>query len=141
MLDFFECMRKIQSYIMKTIGPMMREAGFTKTEMFLLMHVHSKKYSRTTDLAKFVDVPASTFTGMVDRLVEKGYLKRVNDLEDRRSVLLYATPHLNETVECLMGAFNKKLEEILEPVPKELIDRAAQDLSEIYALLRKENAS
>jgi len=140
MLDFFECMRKIQSLIMKTIGPKLRDAGFSKTEIFILMHVHHKKTNRTTDLAKMADVPASTFTGMVDRLVEKGLLIRVNDLADRRSVLLLATPLLHETMEHLMKSLNAELEKLLEPVPKEILDRVVLDLNEIYGILKKEDA-
>lgn len=40
------------------------------------------------DIAEFLNIPFSTATGIVDKLVSKAYLKRVHSETDRRTVLV-----------------------------------------------------
>ena len=40
------------------------------------------------DIANYMDVPFSTATGIVEKLVQKGYLKRYHSEDDRRIVLV-----------------------------------------------------
>ena len=43
------------------------------------------------DIVNFLDVPYSTATGIVDKLVQNKYLKRFNSEKDRRTVLVGLT--------------------------------------------------
>lgn len=38
------------------------------------------------DIAGYLGIPVSTTTGVIDKLVEKGYLKRYHSKEDRRTI-------------------------------------------------------
>ncbi|HEY8293171.1 MAG TPA: MarR family transcriptional regulator [Thermomicrobiales bacterium] len=42
--------------------------------------------------AEAVDIPRSTATGVVDRLVERGVIERVSDAADRRMINIRVTP-------------------------------------------------
>lgn len=140
MLDFFDCIRKIQSIVMKSVAPALRAKGFFKTDVFILMSVYHKKSVRMTDLSRMTDVPASTLTGNVDRLVERGLIIRENDPGDRRSVLLKGTEELNTTVSGMMRAFNRILSDLLKDVPKEILDQTVANLNRIYELIDKKDA-
>lgn len=137
MLEIFDAMRQVQSVFMHAIRPIIQEEGLSKTEMMILMAVYYKKAFRMSSLAKIADVPASTFTGIIDRLVSKNFLIRENDPDDRRSVLLQGTPELQERMGYLHGLFDKELEKIFKPVPPELVQQTIQNLNTIYEYIRQ----
>ena len=47
---------------------------------------------RMKDIVSTFSLPGSTATGIVDRLVERGYVKRGQSKKDRRMILLEITP-------------------------------------------------
>lgn len=136
MIELFEALRKLQFMLMHAVYPILQELGLNKTEVFVLMSVYHKRAARMTDFAKFLDVPASTFTGIIDRLVQKEYLERKSDPEDRRSVLLTGTPLLQEIVGNIMQQFEEKMKVILAPVPPDLVKDAIGNLNNIYDIIK-----
>ena len=68
------------------------------------------------DIAEFLDVPFSTATGIVDKLVDLKYLTRFNSSEDRRTVLVRLDKKGNE----LCRIFNCKKFELGERVLSQL---------------------
>ena len=56
-------------------------------ELFIIQTLGMKNDSATmSELASIFSIPATTMTSMIDRLVEKKYLKRFRSKEDRRLV-------------------------------------------------------
>jgi DNA-binding MarR family transcriptional regulator len=55
----------------------------------LLYHVHRDPGSRQADLAARLEITPVTLSRMVDRLVERGYVRRMADAADRRAFRLY----------------------------------------------------
>jgi DNA-binding MarR family transcriptional regulator len=139
MIEFFECLKKIEMTMMKAFGPRLRELGFSRTEMFILAQMHFKKSARMTELAKLADIPASSFTSIIDRLEKRGIVVREKDLSDRRSVIVRGTPELNKTMEHIFSIGNDVFSEVLKPVPESLVERVADDLEELYSYIEKEN--
>ena len=135
MLEFFDAMRKMQMLMMHTIKPYIMEYGLSKTEIIVLMSVYHRGSRRISELAKLADVPASTFTGVIDRLVQKKYLVRVNDPEDRRSVLVQGTQELQDTISMLMEKFNVIMDELLKPVPLGLVQDTTENLNRIHEIV------
>jgi len=60
------------------------------------------------DIATYFDIPFSTATGIIDRMVELDYLIRFNSSEDRRIVLL----ELTKKGKCLYELFETKKKEL-----------------------------
>jgi len=60
----------------------------TKQELALIGFIGHHVNVIMRDVAEFLDVPFSTATGIVDKLVTKGYLKRFNSEDDRRVVMV-----------------------------------------------------
>ena len=57
-----------------------------KREMILIAFVGDNDGVIMKDIADFMDIPVSTTTGIVDKLVQRDYLQRVFLPEDRRSI-------------------------------------------------------
>jgi DNA-binding MarR family transcriptional regulator len=51
-----------------------------------------------SDLAHYMNVTTAAMTGMIDRLVRDGYLKRHDDPSDRRIIRVYLTKKGKNTV-------------------------------------------
>jgi len=138
-LELFDAMRKLQMLLMHSVRPIIMEYGLNKTEIFVLMSVYHHKSFRVTDLAKMADVPPSTFTGIIDRLVARKYLVRVSDPEDRRSVLVQGTKELQDAVSELMKKFNEKFCELLKPVPEDLVQNTMENVNRINEIVTSNN--
>lgn len=59
-----------------------------KQDLHLIGFIGEQNSVIMRDIAEFLDIPFSTATGIVDKLVTKGYLLRVHSKEDRRTVLV-----------------------------------------------------
>lgn len=137
MLQFFELLGQVNARLMKTMFPVIKAENLTVVEMMILMRINKKGPHKTTDLAKDVAVPPSTFTGIIDRLVSRGYLTRVNIPEDRRSVLLEGTQELKELVDRIMSACDERLTEALKELPPEFLEEMTQNLQTLKEHLQK----
>lgn len=63
----------------------------SKTELFTLLQVERNGEIIMSQIADFISIPMSTATGMVERLVKKGYIERVRNDSDRRIVTIRLT--------------------------------------------------
>ena len=59
---------------------------------FVVLDILNKQdESKMSDLAHFINVTTAAMTGIVDRLVRDGYIRRTSDPEDRRIILVSLT--------------------------------------------------
>lgn len=58
----------------------------SKREFAVLTFVGKNQDVIMRDIASYLGIPVSTTTGVIDKLVEKGYLKRYHSKEDRRTI-------------------------------------------------------
>ena len=63
----------------------------SKHELALISYIGKEGETIMRQVADYCEVPLSTATWTVDKLVEKKYLKRVNSLDDRRIVKVSLT--------------------------------------------------
>lgn len=77
----------IQKNLMKNALKAMEKDNLSKTEIMILFMV-KKEPLKATELAEKIGISASTLTGVVDKLVEKGYVKRIRDEKDRRVIFI-----------------------------------------------------
>jgi DNA-binding MarR family transcriptional regulator len=64
------------------------------------------------DLAKRLGIRDHSAVGLVNRLVESGYLVRRTDFEDRRRALLFLTPMAEKALAALSAAHREELRRI-----------------------------
>ncbi|AGK96852.1 MarR family winged helix-turn-helix transcriptional regulator [Clostridium pasteurianum] len=68
-------------------------------DMYILERIYFKKKLKVKDISKEYNIPASTTTGIIDRLEDKKYIKRTRDNVDRRIVELIATEEGCEVIQ------------------------------------------
>ena len=64
---------------------------FSKFELFSMLLLDKRKEITMTELVEYINTPMSTATGIIDRLVKNGYIKRDRSETDRRIVILRLT--------------------------------------------------
>ncbi len=60
--------------------------GINEKELLIIDYVGQNKYVKMSNVAEILDVPMSTLTNIVDKLVEKKYLSREHSGDDRRVI-------------------------------------------------------
>jgi DNA-binding MarR family transcriptional regulator len=86
----------------------------TKREFQLIELVALHQLSTVTEIAEAGQVPLSTASWIVNKLVEKGYLVRHPDPDDRRVVRLELGPKADGVLAVLEAAFAGMAEQILQ---------------------------
>ncbi|WP_243525534.1 MarR family winged helix-turn-helix transcriptional regulator [Bacillus pseudomycoides] len=67
------------------------DLSLSKTEIFCLLWMERNTDITMTRITELLDIPMSTTTGVVNRLVKKGYIERYRNESDRRIVLIRLT--------------------------------------------------
>jgi len=138
-IELVELLYQINRRIWKLFAPMFKEAQLSITEVLALSIMHKKKTSRVTDLATVIGVPASTLTGILDRLVEQGFLQRNQDPNDRRSVCLTATTKLESFFRTWTAPIEDLLRDRLASMAETRKKRLTEDLRVMLESLEKDN--
>ena len=131
---------------MRLIPKLLRglRAGFiaapqvTTSQMVTLMRIYEKGNTRVGILSKEMRVSAPTITGVIDRLLRNGYLKRTRDKSDRRVVNVELTNKGKQLVEHLFSEINKRWYRILINLTTEERENYLKILRRIVGVLAKE---
>ena len=137
-IGLVELLWKINGRIKKRLAPIAQIKGLSVTEMAVLWTAHHADTRRVTDLAEELGVPPSTLTGMLDRLVDSGWLERDRDPDDRRAVVMKGTEKLGELVRALRHASSRSLEKAVHTVPLSTRDRLGDDLAAMLECLKQQ---
>ena len=89
--DLFELNSQVHDRAMGLVGPMPMPPDLTMQQMRVLGHVTKDPGIAGHELGERLGVSAPTASGLIDRLVEKGLITRVDDLSDRRVRRLHPT--------------------------------------------------
>jgi DNA-binding MarR family transcriptional regulator len=126
--------RQVKSQMMRNmeLPENLRELG--DAQVMVLHLLKSKGKHMTTELAKLHHVTTPTMTRIVDGLVEKGYVERKPDVDDRRCIFLELTGEGREIGTFLDQSFRQAMRNFLSPLSEEqLVDikRAHQHLASL----------
>lgn len=78
-------MRKVQRYYELNLTPL----EITPVQFYVLSSLWETNGVKFKELAQKLSMDGATLTGILDRLERMGFVKREDDPEDRRSVLVY----------------------------------------------------
>lgn len=106
--------------------------NLTRTELTILLLLKKTEY-KATDLAKELGIPCSTLTGVIDRLIKKGYVERDRSEKDRRVVIIKLGPKMWEKVEKI----NEKLGDLVQMAESDLSEEWWRQMSEGFNKLEK----
>jgi len=111
----------------------------TTSQVVTLMSIYEKNTIRVGNLSKEMHVSPPTITGVVDRLVRGGYLRRTHDKQDRRAVNVELTNKGKRLVENFLSEINKRWYGILRRLTEEERENYLRILKRIVEILVKEN--
>lgn len=89
---------------------LMKHYDITVPQLVCLYEIYEKGALTLSLLSKNVHVSTSTLVGVVDRLEEKGLLKRTRNTEDRRTVFIDLTDKGREFVRTTPGLLHNRLD-------------------------------
>lgn len=78
-------MRKVQRYYETHLAKL----DITPVQFYVVSALWEEDGVKFKELAKKLSMDGATLTGIVDRLERQGFVKRVEDIEDKRSLLLF----------------------------------------------------
>ncbi|MDO8886832.1 MarR family transcriptional regulator [Candidatus Oleimmundimicrobium sp.] len=106
------------------------EAGLTMPQFFVMMIVDAKGSRKMSELAELLSLNFGTATGIVDRLVRDGYLKRQRDEKDRRVVRVYLTDKGKSVIVKVQEKRRERLVSLLEKINEE-------DFEDLFAIFQR----
>ena len=111
--------------------------GLTPARAHLLWELAGRGPSPQRVLAEALGVSARNVTGLVDALVETGFVTREPHPTDRRATLVSFTPHGRETAEALQRGRMEFARLLFADMPARRLDCLAEGLGEVLHRLRE----
>ena len=104
--------------------------GITQTQFLVLGAVLSYQRCAMGTLARSLHVTMPTMSGIVERLVQAGFLRRVPHVEDRRQVVVELTAKGCQFLQQFQAVVQRRWEEVLRPL-------ASADLAAFHRVITK----
>lgn len=95
------------------------KAPITKPQFMLLYTINTYKKCRLSQLAEKMEVKPSAITVMIDRLERENFVKRIDDPDDRRAVIVSLTEKGKEVLVQVLKDWNDVLKQYLADFSKE----------------------
>lgn len=92
--------------------------GITVPQIICLYEIYEKGAMTLAVLSKNIHLAASTLVGIIDRLEEKGFVKRSRSLEDRRLIFIDMTEKGRDFVRTSPHLLHNRLAEHLVVLPE-----------------------
>ena len=121
--------------LLTSVEALGQEFSFSQT--MILQALLIRRESRMNDLARFLGLSKANASGLVDRLVKKGLIRREHGVEDRRVVFVRLTPRGLKVARGLARVNRKGLAQMMRRIPEpdlkvfiETLERMAMGLAE-----------
>ncbi|MFO7639066.1 MAG: MarR family transcriptional regulator [bacterium] len=95
------------------------EQSFSFSQVMVLQTLQRSRSMKMTELARFLGLSKTNATGLVDRLVRRGMVRRDRSEEDRRVVFVSLTPDGRRAAARLTITSRKGLTALMKRVPEE----------------------
>lgn len=139
-IGLIDLLWNINRKIGKHLAPLAQSEGLSITEMVVLWKTHHARVRRVIALGDELGVAPSTLTGMLDRLVDGGWLTRERDCDDRRAVVMKGTEKLGELVSTLRHTSSRSLENAFHGLLPNTRERLGCNLAAVLECLEQEES-
>ncbi|MCR4443307.1 MAG: MarR family transcriptional regulator [Peptococcaceae bacterium] len=113
------------------------DLAMSKQELFTLLLVERHGEIIMSQIAGHVNIPMSTATGIVDRLVKKGFLVRERSDSDRRIVVIRLTGKGKELINTIKQKGNEYMQMIKEGLTEEEQEFLLRIFIKIFDIINK----
>lgn len=112
------------------------DLSLSRTEILTLLQVERNGEIIMSQIANFINIPMSTATGIIERLVRKGYMERARSESDRRLVTIRLTEDgkkLAEGIKCSMLSLAEQVLDELTEDEKKLLYNVFNKITTIFS--------
>ncbi len=102
----------------KVLFDFFQSVDISQSQLLTVVAVHDMGECRLSDLSQKMGISNPTASGLVDRLVQNGYMKREADPDDRRAVVLSVTDKGTKLTQKLRESTQQKWNNILTEIPQ-----------------------
>ena len=111
----------------------MKEVGLTRSQWWVLNNLFQHNGVNQAELAQFLEVERPTLGRLIDRLENKGWVKRVADANDRRAKRIFLTEEVAPTIRTMRKIARETRSDALTEIPK----RDREELVNILIKIKK----
>ncbi|MUT65610.1 MarR family winged helix-turn-helix transcriptional regulator [Paenibacillus sp. NEAU-GSW1] len=101
------------------------------TQFKLMFRLHNEEKLKVSELAELMGLTSGAITGVVDKLIDEGYVTRERATDDRRVVYVEISPQGKTMIEELLESQSESISAMFNRLPDEDI----QHLKRIFAQL------
>ncbi|MCB0478913.1 MAG: MarR family transcriptional regulator [Crocinitomicaceae bacterium] len=118
-----------------------KETGLSIPQLLSLSFISKQPEGQTTqlELRKHLNLNSSTVTGIVSRLVEKGFIARQPAKEDKRATRISITKDGIRILNISSPLLQEKLTKKLSQLPDEKLEEIQKNLTFLIQVLEAEN--
>lgn len=128
LFELVELLTHVNAQILRALSGVLKTSNISVTELIILWKINKKGPCKVTDLARKTGVPASTLTSLFDRLEKKGFVKRIHDEKDRRSILIQGTDLLENMIDTVIEEADEELKSLLSSLPEGFLESFINNL-------------
>lgn len=139
-LDFMRLLWSVEHGLQSTSKRMEASLGITGPQRLVLRIVSQRPGLSPGEVARIVHLHPSTITGILQRLVKKGLLRRERDRTDRRRIRLRSQAAARAFVAASTGTVESAVTRALAGIPMPRVRHAREVLSAIAGTLADERA-
>ena len=110
------------------------QPNFSLSQLRVLYFLNRKPQSSLSEVADYLDVTRPTMSAMIERLVQRGFVQRVDDPQERRRVILTLTHNGTAELEKVYGATLASVAGHLEGLSEEQLHQLMAGLSVLERL-------
>lgn len=142
MLEYNELFDLLFSNIKKLLYPeewINLDFALSKSEIFAMLLVDRNGEVIMSQISSYINIPTSTATGIVDRLVKNGFMKRERSESDRRIVTIRLTDRGKEIVESLKNFIMERINAVNENLTEDERGMLYNIFIKVIDILNKKN--
>ncbi len=113
-------------------GSLIKDYGISAEQWTVLFRVVEKSGISQKELAESTYKDQGNLTRMIDKLVEKGYLSKIPDEQDRRAYKLFAAPKAKDMVRKIIPVSSRHNEKLTENFTEEERSQLNRLLNKLY---------
>jgi DNA-binding MarR family transcriptional regulator len=135
--ELFAVNLRVHDRAMSLVGPMPTPPDLTMQQVRVLGHVAAQPGIAGHELGRLLGVSAPTASGLIERLVEKDLITRVDDADDRRVRRLHPTEAGLDVMRDMDSMFGRALGVVLQRLSVEDLDLLLRSARAMLAALER----
>jgi DNA-binding MarR family transcriptional regulator len=127
----------LKNKLMDALGEDVKKSGIKKSEFIVLFNISHNGPKNMSSLEKLVDIKMGSLTSVIDNLIEKGLVKRIADVSDRRIINISLTSNGIELFKKIRKDIDSKIIKKIQALSEEDLGLFTSTIDNLGELARK----